>query len=116
MRTLALTRPVTVTLDGSGNGTAAIGPTSPGEIWYPESVRISSTGNPPAGLATCTIYCGSSPIPVAFVDATYNVLGAASSLISGQKLHPGQQVFAVWSGANAGASATLIVSGRRQVP
>ena len=117
MRTLNLSRPVTYTLDGSGNGTLQTGPSSAGEAWYPVSVQITSSGTVTvANLATCTLYAGSAADAGNFVDATYNVFAAASSIISGQVLYPGQYVFAVFSGAAAGAVATIVVNGSRTVP
>jgi hypothetical protein len=44
------------------------------------------------------------------------VTSAASSLISGQTLLAGEQVFAGWSGGPPGQVATLTVAGQRQVP
>jgi hypothetical protein len=117
VRTLSLSRPVTLTLTSGGNGTLQLGPDVPGETWYPASVQITSTGTTTvATLATCTIYAGNSAAPSNFVDATYNIFAAASSIIAGQVIHPGQYVFAVFAGAAALATATLVVNGSRTVP
>jgi hypothetical protein len=116
MRSLSLTTSQNATLDSSGNGTVQAGPASPGEVWYPTSVSISSTGDQPSGDATCYVYAGETVAQWTFVDATYNVLGAASSLIAGKVLYPGQYVQAVFTGANPGATATLVVTGTRTVP
>ena len=37
-------------------------------------------------------------------------------MIAGKALYPGQQVYAVWSNAEPGQTATLAVNGTRQVP
>lgn len=120
MRTQPLTRTASVTLNGSGAGTAQLGPSLPGEKWYPASVSISCTGTQPApaapAIATCSIYAGSAPASPAFVDATYQVLGASSSMISGQVIYPGMLIFAVWANCDAGQVATLTVYGTREVP
>lgn len=116
MRTLSLAYPAVVTLNGSGNGTAQAGPRLAGEAWYPTSVSISMTGSQPTTVATCYIYAGGGVSPATFVDATYAVLAAASSLISGQTLYPGQSVYAVWTGGNPDAVGTLVVNGTRTVP
>ena len=90
MRTLSLSRPLTLKLTSGGNGTLQLGPDVPGETWYPGSVAITSTGvTTVATLATCTIYAGNAPTPANFVDATYNIFAAASSIIAGQVIHPG---------------------------
>lgn len=116
-RTRNLTATATVTLDGSGNGTVQAGPAVPGEVWFPASVSISCTGAIPAtGSPLVSIYAGNGISPGSFVDSTFNVTGAASSLISGQQLHPGQQVFAVWAAGPPGQVATVVIKGTRQVP
>lgn len=116
-RTASLTASATVTLDGNGNGTAEVGPAVPGEVWFPGSTGITCTGAiPVTGTPTVFIYAGDGVSPATFIDSTYNVTSAASSLITGKTIYPGQQVFAVWSGGPPGQQATLAVKGTRQVP
>lgn len=116
-RTLSLTATASAVLDGNGNGTVEVGPAVPGEVWSPASTSVTCTGSIPAtGSPTVFIYAGNGISAATFVDSTYNVTSAASSLISGQKLYPGQQVFAVWSAGPPNQTATLVVSGTRQVP
>jgi hypothetical protein len=119
MRTLQLSRTVSVTLSG-GTGTVSVGPSFPGEVWYPTSVSISCTGNQPTptapAISTCSIYSGNAVNNNTFVDATYQVLGASSSMISGQVLYPGTSVFAQWENCNSGVVATMTITGTRQVP
>jgi hypothetical protein len=54
---------------------------------------------------------GSNQSGAILVDATYQVTGAASSLISGQVLNPGQYVFAVFVNCIANAIITMTVNG-----
>lgn len=119
MPTQQLTRTVSVTLTGGG-GTAAAGPSLAGEVWYPTSVSISCTGNQPTptapAIATASIYAGNVVNNSTFVDATYQVLGASSSMISGQVIYPGSQVFGVWENCNSAVVATMTVTGTRKVP
>jgi hypothetical protein len=116
-RTLNFTASAQVTLDASGNGTAETGPSVPGEIWFPVSVSITCGGAiPDTGTPTLFIYAGNGISPATFIDSTYNVTGASSSMIAGKTLYPGQQVFAVWNGGPPGQLATLAVKGERQVP
>jgi hypothetical protein len=115
--TLPFTKTATVTLNGSGNGTASVGPSSAGESWSPASVAISCTGSiPTSGTPTVFLYAGTNATALTVVDSTYNVTGASSSMISGQTLWPGQQVFAVWSDGPANGVATIVVTGTRKVP
>jgi hypothetical protein len=116
-RTLTFTRTASVTLDSNGNGTVSLGPSVPGEVWLPDSCSISATGSiPVTGTPVLFLYAGEGVSAGSFVDSTYNVTGASSSMISGKTLYPGQQVFAVWSGGPPGQVATLVVKGTRKVP
>lgn len=116
-RTLSLTASASVLLDGNGNGIAQVGPSAPGEVWSPASTSISCGGAiPTSGAPVVSIYAGNGISQGTFVDATYNVTGAASSLISGQQLYAGQEVFAVWSDGPPNQLATLAVAGSRRVP
>ncbi len=116
-RTVSLQQSASVVLDSNGNGTAEAGPSSPGEVWSPDSTSVSCEGSiPVTGTPTLFIYAGNGISPGTFVDSTYNVTGAASSVIAGKKLYPGQSVFAVWSNGPAGQTATLTVKGTRRVP
>jgi hypothetical protein len=117
VRSQPFTRTATITLNASGNGTAQVGPTLPGEVWSPVSVSISALGSiPTAGIPTVFLYAGNGVSAGTFLDSTYNVTGASSSMITGQTLYPGQQVSAVWSDGPASQQATIVVQGTRQVP
>jgi hypothetical protein len=114
MRTQPLTRTASVTLDGSGAGTAAIGPRITNEIWTVGVASVSASAN--VNEATCRIYAGSAAGPGTFIDGTtWGSTGDATSNFSGP-LYGGQQVFAAWSGGDPGAIATLVITGTRQVP
>lgn len=119
MRTLVLSVSGRTTLDISGNGTVQLGPAVPGHVWYPNAVSIFQTGNFPSavnGTPVVNIYAGNGTSSGDLVDTAYQVLGAASSVIDGQVLYPGQNVFAVFSFCNPGATVTLNVNGTRSVP
>jgi len=116
-RTLPLSASASVTLDGNGNGTAEVGPSLPGEVWSPGSTGITCGGAiPDTGTPTVFIYAGNGISTSTFIDSTYNVTSASSSMISGKSLYAGQLVFAVWSGGPPNETATLAVNGTRQVP
>lgn len=112
-----LLRTIAISLDGSGNGAAQVGPFM-NQVWYPTTCNISMSGVIPASgtPATCTISIGMAQAGSQFVDATYQVNGAASSVIDGQLVHFGQYIFATWANGNPNASATLTVSGTMTIP
>lgn len=120
MTTLYLSVSASVALGAGGSGTVSVGPSHANEVWLPTSVSISCTGNIPTPtaptVATCSIYQGAVVGSSGYIDGTYQVLGAASSVISGQSVYPGSRVFAVWSNCNAGQTATVTVTGTRIMP
>jgi hypothetical protein len=120
MRTLYLNVSVTGTLNSSGNGTVSTGPKFTNEIWFPTSVSITQSGNIPTPtaptVATTYIYAGNAVGANSLVDGTYQVLGASSSMINGQAIYPGAEIFAVWSNCNSAATVTMNITGTRRMP
>jgi hypothetical protein len=113
VKTVVLNTHNAVTLDGSGNGTTAIGPTGQGEIWnagYTAAVKCSTN----VKEATCIVYCGPDATDPNFNDGT-TWGSTGDSTQNTAELRTGQQCFAVWTGGDAGARATLSISGTRQV-
>src|SRR6185437_12235228 len=101
MRTVSLSVSVTGVLDGSGNGTIEIGPLTPGHTWLPQSTSISMSGNIPTGTGAnapqVSVYAGNGVSPSNLIDSSYNVNANSSSMISGQSLYVGNQIWAVWA-------------------
>lgn len=113
MRTQPFTRSASVVLNGSGGGTAAVGPSITDEVWTVAVAAVSASTN--VSEATCKTYAGSTTAG-GFVDGTtWGSTGDSTSSFSAP-VYSGQQVFAVWTGGDAGAIATLVVTGTRQVP
>jgi hypothetical protein len=120
MRTLVLNVSVQGTVNASGGATVSTGPQHVNEIWFPTSVSISCSGTIPTPsaptIATCQIYAGFVVAQNTFVDGTYQVLGASSSIINGTSVYPGSSVFAVWTACNTGQTVTMNITGTRQMP
>lgn len=114
MRTVPLSEFASVTLNGAGNGTAKIGPRGSGETWRPSvvSVRVSTATSSP----TCRVYAGDSATDQNFVDGTYTGEANSTGNVDGQVLRLGQKIFAVWTGGDAGAQATVTVTGTKEIP
>lgn len=113
-RTVPLSVTATVKLDGTGAGIASIGPSAPGEIWYPAVASVKCSSN--VSEATCRTYAGNQLSDSTFADGTtWGSTGDSTSNFAGP-LYPGQQVFASWTGGDAAATATLVVTGTRSVP
>jgi len=104
----------TVTLDGSGNGTAKTGPLTARESWAPANVHVSAATH--VKEAQCVVYVGDSIRPNTFRDSTLSgSTGDVSDAISSDIVTRGIFIWAVWTGGDAGAQATMNVTGSRQL-
>jgi hypothetical protein len=105
---------VTVVLNGSGNGTARIGPIGAREKWYAATAAVSCATN--AAEALCRLYVGDQPIPSNYVDGTLSgSTGDSTGRVAGAPITLGRYIWAVWTGGDPGTVATLAVSGTRDL-
>lgn len=97
----------TVTLDGSGNGSVKVGLTQASTVLAPRLgiVSTSTANNTPE----CILYRGSSTAPLAYIDSTFQGNGDSTGKVAGTLYYPGQFIWAVWTGGDAGATATFQV-------
>jgi hypothetical protein len=113
VRTVQLNALVTTQLDGSGNGTASIGPTGSGEVWpagYVVGVHCATM----TAEAIARGWAGSGQ-PAGFLGATtWGSTGDTNA--DTPQLVSGQQVTVQWIGGDSGTQAYLTVTGTRQVP
>lgn len=112
-REIPLNAVAQVTLDGSGNGTASVGPTAQGETWlagFTAAVHASSNVNE----AQAKVYCGGGVSAAYFVGGT-TWGSTGDSTTSTPQMQVGQNVFAVWAGGDPGAVAFLSINGTRRV-
>lgn len=112
MRQLPLSVKAYAILDGDGNGTAWTGPLSPGEVWDNLTVSVSVATN--TDEAQCLIYGGAAPTPGYFWDGTLFGSTGNSTANTGT-VRVGGNVFAVWTGGDHYAKATMVITGTRQV-
>lgn len=103
-----------VKLDGSGNGTAKVGPSSGRETWYPANAHVFAATT--VKEATCIVYAGTAATSDARRDATFTgSSGDTTDAISADVMKTGQYVFAVWTGGDANTQAFLNVTGEREI-
>lgn len=103
-----------VTLNGSGNGTAKVGPLSAREVWHPANVHVSVATN--TNEAVCNVYAGVDATPPNFRDATFSgSSGDSTDKVSADTIKCGQYVFAVWTGGDANQVATMTVTGTKTI-
>lgn len=120
MPRVTLNETAVVTLNGSGAGTARVGPLSARETWYPSNVSVKTTfpgvQTTPTNESTCNIFVGPAATAQYFRDNSVQAsTGDATGACSADKLKPGQYVWAVWSGGDAGVQAQLTVTGYKDV-
>lgn len=114
MTLASLNETVTVILDGTGNGTAKVGPLSAREVWTPQNVHISVSTD--VNEAVCNIYVGDSADPRNFRDATSSgSIGDSSDRVNADVVKCSQYVWAVWTGGDPGSIATLNVTGTKTI-
>lgn len=105
---------VTIILNGSGNGTAKIGPLSAREIWSPNGAHVQCATN--VKEAQCAIFAGTGAYPNTYRDTTLSgSTGDSTDRISSDIIKSGMYIFAVWTGGDAGTRATLNVTGGKTI-
>lgn len=113
MRVL-LNETAVITLNGSGAGTAKLGPLTAREVWYPDSASVKANSNP-TNEATCLIYQGPDATQPNFRDGTFSGSSGDSTDKVSLITRKGQFIWAVWTGGDAGQQATLNVTGEKEV-
>jgi hypothetical protein len=83
------------------------------EHWQIDYAAVQvSTNN---SEAVCSIYIGTTPVSSQFVSQTQVGSSGDTCEMGGHDIQPGQYVIAKWVGGDAGATATLTVSGNKTV-
>lgn len=103
------TETAVIILNGSGAGTAKVGPTNAyGAPWNVISASVRANANP-TNEAMCTLYAGPDTSQPNFRDTSFTgSSGDGSDKVAGPLLQ-NNFVFAVWSGGDANVQATLTV-------
>lgn len=109
---IPLQESASVTLDGSGNGTVSIGPSSQFQIWNVtnEGCNVTSNTNEPV----FKLYKSSGISAGAFLGGSNQ--GSNDSASIDVTLYSGMKLTGVWTGGDAGATATLALQGTMTVP
>ena len=114
MTSVPLRETASVTLNGAGNGTAKVGPLSAREKWHPASVSVSANQNP-TNDAACSIFVGDANT-MNFRDGCIDgSTGDSTDKCNADVISCGQYVWAIWTGGDAGARATLTVTGTKDI-
>jgi hypothetical protein len=116
--TVELDQSAVVTFNAQGGGIAQIGPRNQRESWSPAAASVKTNQAPGAIVneAQCKIYCGPDTSDPNFVDGTLSgSTGDSTANFGGQSVRCGENVFAVWTGGDAGAQGRLRVTGTKQL-
>ena len=112
MRRQPVSPQTTVTLSGAGAGQCSLTPPS-GTRWDLQLAAVSTVS--PSGttvlLPQCWLYLGNSSGPLTLIDSTNAGNSASSGKVSGAPFYAGTCIWAVWTGADPGAVATLQLYG-----
>lgn len=98
-------------LDGSGEATVKLGPTGGNEVWTPSSVSVICSSN--TSEANCKVYAGPSPTAQYFKDLTVDGSTGDATDRCNVPIPKGSFVWAVWTGGDPGATATVNVDGTK---
>jgi len=110
-------RQTQITLDGTGSGTATLGPSGHGITWTLATVSVKTAQTVSTGTCQCQIFAGDDTSPVNFVDGTFSGdTGDSTSAAAGTQIRLGKTVSAVWSGGVPGDIATLTLTGTMEIP
>lgn len=108
---------VQVKLNGSGGGTASLGPTGHGIVWTLGTISVKTAQTVATGTCQCSIYVGDSATDTNFLDGTFSGdTGDSTDAANGTQIRLGKKVFAVWSGGVASDVATLSITGTMDIP
>lgn len=96
------------TVKADGSAVVNLGPII-GQRWVVSAAAVSTSTS--VKVPQCNIYIGGSPNPPNLVDGTFTGNLDSTSRTSGYLIGNGQSIWAVWSGADVGALATLSIIG-----
>lgn len=97
-----------VTLDANGNGECDLGPQGP-HVWR---ITVAAVSIPNAVKSpVCKVFMGRDTNPNNLIDGTFTGQLDATELVARYPLTAGERIFAVWTGGDVGAVATLSIYG-----
>lgn len=105
-----------IKLNGSGAGTASLGPSGHGITWTLGTISVKTAQTVSTGTCQCSIYVGDDTSATNFVDGTFSGdTGDSTNAATGAEVRLGRKVWAVWSAGVAGDIATLTINGTMEV-
>lgn len=110
---LDLNESAQVVLGAGGNGSVAIGPLYSAQTWRPTMISIKVSSN--ASEPTFNYYWGKTAGLANQLGGTF-VGSNNQDTLDGRVLHPGDSWLCVWTGGDVGATASVTLTGKMEVP
>lgn len=107
---MELRESATATADANGRAVATVQPLRAFESWTITGITVQSTSS--TKVPTAKVYRGAEA-PSSIVDGTFT--GTLDHTNDTVELSNGERLICVWENADAGASCTMTVKGRRVV-
>lgn len=107
-----------VTLNGSGAGTARVGPLTARETWLPDNVAVKGSlpASGPSVEAQVAVYMGDTATLPNFRDnATFGTSGDSTGACNGDTVKKGHYIIAVFTGGNPNTQSSVTVTGMKDV-
>ena len=114
MTAVPLSETASVTLGSSGGGTVKLGPKGRAVTWEPATASVVCSSA--TAEATCRLYVGSDTTARNFRDGTFTGSSGDSSDRVAGTIYQNSYVWAVWTGGDPGAQATLTLAGTASIP
>lgn len=113
-QTVALRESMPVTISTGGTGTAKLGPAGSGETWHPAIAHVNVSTN--VLEAQCKIFVGDAVSQNNYRDGTLSgSTGDSTDHVNADEVKLGNFIWAVWTGADVGATAYLNVTGTKDI-
>ena len=103
-RTFPLSESFTTVLDSNGNGSITAGPNRQGQTWVP-TLTVAVTTSTAIKVPIATLYQGSTVLASTYTGSN------DSTDLPVVTVYPSQKITCKWTGGDAGAIATMSVSG-----
>jgi hypothetical protein len=102
-----------VALDGSGAGEVTLGPVPSGQVWNVSRLAVFCTVDNP--MPTALVYRTGPALPQYLVDGTYTGAQDFSDMNDDPPLEANEFLLVRWTGGQAAAVATAVLTGRQMV-
>jgi hypothetical protein len=113
-QTIPLRESLQIKLNGSGTGTAKLGPQSHRETWHTPTISVKTTTAVTTGTCQANVYVGTDTTDSNWRDGTFSGDTGDTTQIADDIRLP-NAIYVVWSGGVANDVATVVVTGTKEL-